>query len=287
MIVARTIAHLREAITDMHQHIGGQPSVGFVPTMGALHDGHISLVQAAQRDNDIVVLSAFVNPTQFNDPQDFEHYPRTEAQDIELAEHSGVNIFFAPTVTEMYPEGFSTTVRVSGRIAEVLEAEHRGASHFEGMATIVTKLLNAVAPDKAYFGEKDYQQLLIVKRLVQDLGMPIAIIGCPTLREADGLARSSRNTRLSALEREQASAVPRTMRQVRLAFEQGETSAQTLTELATEELSQSGITVDYLAFINATTLESVQAVTGETLFALAVHVGDIRLIDNQLLGADA
>ena len=291
MITVSTVVELREALRTLRntrtpgKEPDAQATVGFVPTMGALHEGHLSLVVAARAEHPIVVLSIFVNPTQFNDQADFRSYPRDEQRDAQLAEAAGVDVLFVPTAEEMYPDGFATTVRVSGTLTEVLEGEHRGSSHFDGMTTIVSKLLIAVEPEAAYFGEKDMQQLLVVKQCVADLRLPVDIVGCPTLREPDGLARSSRNVLLDAEERERARAIPQTLELVHTLVADGHSDVQELTERATRHISAAGLAIDYLAFANATTLEPVHTVGNDTLFAIAVRAGSIRLIDNMLISS--
>src|SRR6185437_10678172 len=197
MNVVHTVAELRAALVGPRR--AGQ-TIGLVPTMGAFHDGHLSLMRRARRDCDVVVVSLFVNPAQFNDPADLERYPRDHERDRALAAELGVDHLFAPAVEEVYPPGFATTVSVSG-ITEALEGAHRGRAHFDGVATVVTKLFNMVSPDVAYFGQKDAQQALVIRRLVRDLDMPVRIEVCPTVRESDGLALSSRNAHLSAADR--------------------------------------------------------------------------------------
>ncbi|MGZ4174473.1 MAG: pantoate--beta-alanine ligase, partial [Solirubrobacteraceae bacterium] len=198
MRTVRTVAELRAALAGPRR---AGHSIGLVPTMGAFHEGHLSLMRRARRDCDEVVVSLFVNPTQFDDPGDLSAYPREETRDAALAEDAGVDYLFAPAALEVYPPGFATTVSV-GDVTEVLEGAHRGRGHFDGVATVVTKLFNMVAPDIAYFGQKDAQQAVVIRRLVRDLDMPVRIEICPTVREPDGLAMSSRNEHLAGGERE-------------------------------------------------------------------------------------
>jgi len=227
MNVIRSVAELRAALREPRR--SGR-TIGLVPTMGAFHEGHLSLMRRARRDCDVVVVSLFVNPAQFDDPADLERYPRDRARDKALAAEIGVDHLFAPDVKEVYPPGFATSVSVAG-ITETLEGAHRGRAHFDGVTTVVTKLFNMVGPDVAYFGQKDAQQALVICRLVRDLDMPVRIEVCPTVRETDGLALSSRNAHLSP----------------------------------------------------ADTLVPVTQIEHDFLAVLAAHVGETRLIDNQLI----
>jgi pantoate--beta-alanine ligase len=189
MRILRTITDVRAAVSDARR---GGMTVGLVPTMGALHDGHLSLIRAARGGNDLVVVSLFVNPAQFGATEDLGSYPRTEEQDARLAAHAGADILFAPSVDQIYPDGFATSIHVAG-ITDVMCGTRRGPGHFDGVVTVVTKLFQIVAPDTAYFGQKDAQQVLVIRRLVRDLDIPVQIVACPIVREADGLAMSSRN----------------------------------------------------------------------------------------------
>lgn len=278
MRVVRTVTALREVLRDQRSD-----GVGFVPTMGALHEGHLSLIRAASGQCGLVVVSIFVNPTQFNDVADLATYPRSEARDVELAASAGADIVFAPSAEEMYPEGFATTVSVGGNITHTLEGAARGSAHFDGVATVVAKLLLAVGPDAAYFGAKDAQQVVVVRRMVADLGIPVRIEVCPTLREEGGLARSSRNARLSAEARVRALAIPRALRGLEQAVAAGERSIERLRGQVTATLASEGIEAEYLEFVDPQTLDSVVDLTAPTLFALAATVGGVRLIDNVLL----
>ncbi|MET0812567.1 MAG: pantoate--beta-alanine ligase, partial [Microbacterium sp.] len=251
--------------------------VGVVPTMGNLHEGHLDLVRAARAECDTVVMTIFVNPTQFDDPSDLEKYPRTLEHDLALAEAHGVDVVFLPTVDEMYPDGFATTVAVSGAITEVLEGAVRGRSHFDGVATVVAKLLLAVLADIAYFGAKDAQQVVVVKRMVADLGIPVVIAVVPTSRDADGLARSSRNSRLSAEERARALAVPRALQAIAEASA-GEGDAASLRAVGAHELTD--LDVEYLEIVDPVTLAPIETVHHDALVVVAVRVGATRLIDN-------
>ncbi len=208
MRTVRTVAELREVLAGPRR--AGE-TIGLVPTMGALHDGHAELLRRARAETDVVVMSLFVNPAQFDEAADLAAYPRTEAADAAIAEAAGVDVLFAPPAEEVYPGGFATTVKVAGP-ALGLEGEHRGAGHFEGVATVVLKLLNMAAPDVAYFGQKDGQQLAVIRRMVRDLDVPVRIAAVETVREPDGLALSSRNARLGAEERERALALHAALR---------------------------------------------------------------------------
>lgn len=283
MRVARTIAELREHIAELRGPAEGPDAVGFVPTMGALHDGHLSLIRAAREAHGVVVLSIFVNPRQFDDGGDLAAYPRDEARDLDLARGAGVDIVFAPDAAEMYPEGFGTTVSVDARLTGVLEGAVRGTAHFDGVATVVCKLLVAVQASAAYFGQKDFQQLLVVRRMVRDLALPVRIVGCPTVREPDGLARSSRNVRLSPEQRRTAAALPRALREVEEAVERGILDASALRARAIETLSSTGLECEYLVFVHPETLAPVSTIAAPTVCAVAVAIGGVRLIDNLVL----
>lgn len=282
MKIVRTVSELREAIAAAR---GAGASIALIPTMGALHEGHLSLVRAARAEHGFVVMSIFVNPTQFTEAADLAAYPRQEDRDAELAESAGVDLVFAPEAAELYPAGFATTVHVGGAITETLEGAGRGPAHFDGVATVVSKLLIAAAPDAAYFGQKDAQQVVVVRRMVADLGLPVRIVACPISRDDDGLARSSRNTRLSAEQRSKALAIPRALAEVSETVSSGVTDATALIERGVAVLAQSGVTAEYLALVDPDTLEAVPRVTGATLCAIAARVGEVRLIDNVLLGA--
>jgi pantoate--beta-alanine ligase len=279
MNVIHTVAELRAALLEPRR--AGQ-TIGLVPTMGAFHDGHLSLMRQARRDGDVVVVSLFVNPAQFNDPADLEGYPRDHERDEALAAELGVDHLFAPAAEEVYPPGFATTVSVAG-ITETLEGAHRGRAHFDGVTTVVTKLFNMVGPDVAYFGQKDAQQALVIRRLVRDLDMPVRIEVCPTVREADGLALSSRNAHLSPADRVRAAALHRALAAVQAAVSAGERNAAMLRERAHAELEAAAIEPDYFELVSTDTLAPVSRIDGAVLAVLAAHVGGTRLIDNQLV----
>jgi pantoate--beta-alanine ligase len=279
MNVVHTVAELRAALLESRR---ADRTIGLVPTMGAFHEGHLSLMRQARRDCDVVVVSLFVNPAQFNDPADLERYPRDRERDEALAAELGVDHLFAPAVEEVYPPGFATNVSVAG-ITETLEGAHRGRAHFDGVTTVVTKLFNMVGPDVAYFGQKDAQQALVIRRLVRDLDMPVRIEVCPTVREADGLALSSRNAHLSPADRVRAAALHRALAAVQAAVSAGERDAATLREHAHAELEAAAIDPDYFELVSTDTLAPVSRIDGAVLAVLAAHVGGTRLIDNQLI----
>jgi pantoate--beta-alanine ligase len=277
MRTARTIAGIRELLAASR---GATTTVGLVATMGALHEGHLSLIEAARADCDIVVLSLFVNPTQFAPEEDLSSYPRDEERDAKFAEDSGVDLLFAPTVEEMYPPGFATSVVVGGDLSESLEGAHRGVQHFAAVATVVTKLLNIVAPEAAYFGQKDAQQALVVKRLVSDLAIPTRIVVCPTVREADGLARSSRNSYLTPADRARAVALSRTLERTAAMIARGERDGAAAAAAARSELAERGIDTEYFDIVDPETLTPVSEIDAPVLVAVAARVGRARLIDN-------
>jgi pantoate--beta-alanine ligase len=279
MRTVRTVADLRAALAP-HRSAGA--SVGLVPTMGGFHDGHLSLIRRARADCEIVVVSLFVNPAQFNDPRDLEAYPRDEARDAELAAPAGVDYLFAPAPHELYPDGFVTTVSV-GRLTETLEGAHRGLRHFDGVVTVVAKLLNIVGPDVAYFGQKDAQQALVVRRLVADLNFPGRIEVCPTVREQDGLAMSSRNVHLTGTDRTRAAALHRALRTVQEAIDDGERDPEVARGRGVAELAAADISPEYLELVAPDTLEPVSSLEGRVLVVLAAQVGGTRLIDNFLV----
>ena len=280
MRTLRTVAEIRAELAAARR---GGLAVGLVPTMGALHEGHLSLIRRAEAECDLVVVSVFVNPTQFNEAADLQAYPRDEDRDVALAEAAGADLVFAPGVEEMYPPGFATSVLVGGA-SEVLEGAERGPEHFRGVATVVTKLLTIVAPDAAYFGQKDAQQTVVVRRLVADLNLPVRIVVCPTVREADGLALSSRNARLSADERERALALSRGLHAAERRYAEGERDAAALLAAAAAAIDPSGLVPEYLVVVDPQTLAPLERVADRALVAIAARVGTTRLIDNVLLG---
>jgi pantoate--beta-alanine ligase len=278
----RTVADLRAALREPRRE---ERAIGLVPTMGALHEGHLSLIRAARAANDVVVVSLFVNPTQFNETADLDSYPRDEARDARLAEEAGADLLYAPSVEEVYPEGFATTVHVAG-VTEPLEGEHRGAAHFDGVATVVAKLFNMVAPDAAYFGQKDAQQVAVIRRLVCDLDLPVRVETCPTIREPDGLALSSRNVHLRGADRDRALALKRGLDAAAAAPAGGERDAQAIARAARAAMAGLGVEPEYLAVVRPGDLRPVERVDGTdpVLVAVAARVGPTRLIDNTILG---
>jgi len=277
--VHRTIAEFRGAC-DAARASGAR--LGFVPTMGALHAGHLSLVAASRARCDLTVVSIFVNPTQFGEGEDFESYPRDLDADAALLADAGVDAIFAPTTAVMYPEGAVTRVD-PGPLADVWCGASR-PGHFVGVATVVTKLLSIVGPDVAFFGEKDFQQLRVIKRVVADLDLPVHIVGCPIVREADGLALSSRNRYLTPEQRSHALVLSRSLGEVRARVEAGETDAAKLqTELAAAINAQPGVELDYAAVVDAQTLECLTELRREGRALVAARVGSARLIDNVAL----
>lgn len=281
MRVVRTVADVRRAVSDARAR---GASIGLVPTMGALHDGHLSLVRAARERNDLVVMSLFVNPTQFGPSEDLARYPRDEERDARLAEDAGVDVLFAPDVAEVYPDGFATTIHIAG-ITDVLDGASRGAGHFDGVATVVTKLFQMIAPDDAYFGQKDAQQVLVIRRLVRDLDMPVRVVACPIIREADGLAMSSRNVYLDPAARVQATALNRALVAAEQAVAEGRTDASAVVGAASEVLAAAGIEPEYLELRSPDDLRELARVEGPALLAVAARVGSARLIDNRILEA--
>lgn len=309
MITARTIHELRECLQPARV---ARQRIGLVPTMGAFHAGHLHLMHTARDECGFCVVSLFVNPTQFGDATDLAAYPNDFARDALLASEAGVDVMFAPSASEMYPQGFDTVVEV-GAAACVLEGAARGADHFRGVATIVSKLLNIVQPHVAYFGQKDFQQTVVIRQLVRDLDIPVDIAVCSTIREPDGLAMSSRNVRLSPEARAQAPALFTALRAAQQASGDGEQDALRLQQIAREVLNTSGIandSIDYLAVVDAMTLAdvaSVNSVVGHettvgdpdgdgvemgagnannlrrAVMAVAARIGGVRLIDNVVL----
>ncbi len=279
MRTVRTVAEVREALRGARLQ---ECTIGLVPTMGALHEGHLSLIRAARAGCDVVVVSLFVNPAQFNEAADLAAYPRNEAHDAEAAAAAGADVLFAPAAEEVYPPGFATTVRVSG-LTEHLEGAHRGVGHFEGVTTVVAKLLNIVAPDVAYFGQKDAQQAAVVRHLARDLDIPARIEVCPTVREPDGLALSSRNVHLRGGDRERALALKRALDAATAAIDAGERDPDAIGRAGRAAMAMLGVEPEYLAVVRPDDLRPVERVDGEVLVAVAARVGATRLIDNVLV----
>jgi pantoate--beta-alanine ligase len=271
---------------EMHAHTAASRAagrrVGLVPTMGAFHAGHHALMRAAREACDEVVVSLFVNPAQFDEASDLAAYPRTAERDAAEAEALGVDVLFAPEVEEVYPPGFATAVRVEG-LSDVLEGAERGPGHFAGVCTVVTKLFNVVAPDVAFFGQKDAQQVAVLRRMVADLDLPVELEIVPTVREPDGLALSSRNVRLDAGERERAVALSRALAAAEAAVGDGERDAARLRSAALAAMRPYGVEPEYLALVDPDSFAPVDTVNGRVLVAVAARVGDTRLIDNALV----
>ena len=259
-------------------------SIGLVPTMGYLHDGHLSLLRAARAECDVVVMSLFVNPTQFGAGEDLSRYPRDEERDLRLATEAGADFVYAPAVEEVYPHGFSTRVAVEGNLTAVLDGDpaRRGPGHFRGVTTVVAKLFNSVQPDIAYFGQKDAQQAAVIRRMVRDLDFPLHVEVLPTVREPDGLAMSSRNAYLSETERQRATALSRALRAAEESARAGSLAAGL--EAGRRVLAEAGIEPEYLEARDAELLEPVAELNGKpVLIAVAARVGGARLIDNVLV----
>lgn len=279
MKILRTITEIRAAVREAR---AAGRTVALVPTMGAFHDGHLSLMRAARAQNDLVVVSLFVNPTQFGPNEDLGSYPRDEARDAALAEAEGVDILFAPSAAEVYPDGFSTSIHVSG-ITDVLDGAARGAFHFDGVATVVTKLFGIVRPDVAYFGQKDAQQVMVVRRVVRDLDLDVRIEACPIVREPDGLAMSSRNVYLDDSARRRAVALSSGLDRASDLAASGVRDAAALTDAARRVLADAGIEPEYVELRSLVDLSPVTELDGEALLAVAARVGGARLIDNHIL----
>ncbi|WP_456299439.1 pantoate--beta-alanine ligase [Paramaledivibacter caminithermalis] len=276
-MILNTINDIRLEIKEV---LRDGKSIGFVPTMGYLHEGHLSLVKRAKQENDIVVVSIFVNPTQFGPGEDFESYPRDLERDSKLVKDAGADIVFAPQVNEMYPEGCSTYVEVEGNITKKLCGASR-PGHFKGVTTIVSKLFNIVTPHRAYFGQKDAQQVAVIEKMVRDLCLDIEIVPCPIIREDDGLAMSSRNIYLNEEERRAATILSDSLFKVQEMIRHGEKQASRISDfiisnIKNEELAE----IDYVEIVSAKTLEEIEEIKGDVLIALAVKIGKARLIDN-------
>jgi pantoate--beta-alanine ligase len=280
MRTVRRVAELRAALDEPRR--AGR-SIGLVPTMGALHDGHLSLIHMARERCDVVVVTLFVNPTQFDERADLHAYPRDERRDERLAAEAGADVLFAPAAEEVYPAGFATTVTVAD-VTAPLEGEQRGEAHFAGVATVVAKLLNMAQPDVAFFGQKDAQQVAVIRRLVTDLDIPVRIEVGATVREPDGLALSSRNARLARGERGRALALRRGLDAARAAVESGERDAAAITAAGRAAMTALHVEPEYLELVAPDSFIPVQRLNGEpVLAAVAARVGGVRLIDNEIL----
>jgi len=278
MQVLNTIAAMRAALRDARGH---HPQIGLVPTMGALHAGHLSLVRRAREECGIVAASLFVNPTQFGPHEDFDRYPRQLAQDTALFESAGVDLVFAPSVEEMYPPGATTYIDV-GDLGSRLDGVHR-PGHFRGVATVVAKLFHIIQPDRAYFGQKDAVQVAVLRRMVSDLNFPVELIACPLIRDPDGLALSSRNAYLSPEERSRALILPRTLDAMRQAIATQTKDRATVLQIGLNILSdEPSVALEYLEIVAPSTLVPVDTIAPGTLIAIAAKVGKTRLIDNFL-----
>jgi pantoate--beta-alanine ligase len=280
MKTIRTIADLRAALNGPRR--AGR-SIGLVPTMGALHEGHLSLIRRARAACDEVVVTLFVNPAQFNESADLAAYPRDERRDAALAAEAGADVLFAPSAGEIYPRGFATTISVD-EISAPLEGAERGPAHFAGVATVVTKLLNIAQPDVAYFGQKDAQQVAVIRRVVRDLDLPVRIEVGETIREADGLALSSRNVRLTRADRTRALALHRGLDAIRACHAAGERDATILAAIGRVAMAELDVEPEYLELVSPDTFAPVPTVGEQpVLVAVAARVGDVRLIDNDIL----
>jgi pantoate--beta-alanine ligase len=283
MRIVRSRAELREALAGPRRQ---GKRIGLVPTMGYFHAGHLSLMRRARRDCDVVVVSVFVNPTQFGPGEDLGSYPRDEDRDAELAGLEGVDLLWTPDAEQMFPEGFASAVEVDNDLTGVLEGdpEQRGPSHFRGVTTVVAKLFNSVQPDVAYFGRKDAQQAVVIERMTRDLDFPVQIEVLPTVRDDDGLALSSRNAYLDREQRERATAISRALRAAERAARDGETSTGALVQAARNELRDAGIEPEYVEARSAEDLSPIGELNGRpVLLAVAARVGRARLIDNVVI----
>lgn len=279
-MIIETINELRNYLEE-HRKTG--KTIGFVPTMGFLHEGHLSLIRAAKAENDIVVVSDFVNPTQFAPNEDFESYPRNIGQDEKMAMEAGADVIFFPSVVEMYPNGSSTFVEVEGETTKILCGKSR-PSHFKGVTTVVNILFNIVQPNKAYFGQKDAQQVAVLIKMVRDLHQNLEIVVCPIVREKDGLAMSSRNTYLDTQQRKDATILYQSLQEAELHFKNGENNVENLTQFIRKKLSEkSSADIDYIEIYDFPSLTKIEKIDHKALAAIAVRFGKTRLIDNIIL----
>ncbi|MDD6858747.1 MAG: pantoate--beta-alanine ligase [Lachnospiraceae bacterium] len=283
MKIAGTVAEVREQVKQWRKE---GLTVGLVPTMGFLHEGHKSLIDRAVKENDRVVVSVFVNPTQFGPNEDFESYPRDMDKDSALCEAAGASLIFHPEPSEMYLDGYSTFVDMS-TLTGGLCGKTRPI-HFRGVCTVVSKLFNIVTPDRAYFGQKDAQQLAVIRHMVRDLNFGIEIVGCPIIREEDGLAKSSRNTYLNAEERAAATILSKALKEGKAALESGERDAAKVKQIVTDKINSEKLSkIDYVEIVDWNNLEPVEKVTDDVLCAVAVYIGKTRLIDNFIFSINA
>ena len=281
MVVVQKIQEMKEIAKKLKKE---GKSIGFVPTMGYLHEGHLSLVRLSKQQNDITIMSIFVNPIQFGPNEDYDRYPRDFERDKSLAEKEGVDYIFYPSVEEMYPEDFKTVVSVK-KITEIMCGKSR-PGHFDGVETVVLKMFNIVNPDRAYFGQKDAQQLAVIKQMVKDLNLDVEIVPCPIVREQDGLAMSSRNVYLSEEERKSATVLYRALNLAKEMIEKGQKDVSSIKRAMEEMILKEKYTkIDYIEFVNNDTFEIISKVEGKVLIALAVFVGKARLIDNIVVEA--
>ena len=279
-MVIKSIKELRSRLAKADK---GDKTVGLVPTMGFLHEGHLSLIRRAAKENDLVVVSIFVNPTQFGPNEDFETYPRDIDQDTKLAYEAGADIIFNPSASEIYPEGSSTWVNVEGDITSVLCGASR-PTHFRGVTTVVNILFNIVKPNRAYFGQKDAQQAAVLTKMVRDLHIDLELVVCPIVREADGLALSSRNTYLSSEERKQALILNQSLLKAKDAYFEGETSTAILTQLIEKKIKSMPLAqIDYISIYSYPELVKIDKIEAPAIMAVAVKFGKTRLIDNIIL----
>ena len=276
MLIESNIHAVRQQVSEWKK---AGLSIGLVPTMGYLHEGHKSLIDAARRENDRVAVSIFVNPMQFGPNEDLESYPRDLEKDAALCEEAGVDLIFHPQPEEMYAPGFCTYVDMDGLTTQLCGKSR--PTHFRGVQTVVLKLFHIVTPDRAYFGQKDAQQLAVIRRMVRDLDVGVTIIGCPIIREADGLAKSSRNTYLNEKERQAALVLSRSLQAGKALMEAGETNAQAVRQAITDEINKESMArIDYVDVVDFDTITPVETIQGTVLTAIAVYIGKTRLIDN-------
>ncbi len=279
MQICKTIAELKKKIKEIKNE---GKTVGFVPTMGYLHEGHLSLMRQARKENDFVIISIFVNPTQFEPNEDLATYPRDLQRDVELAKSVGVELIFAPEAEEIYPENYKTIVEVIDLSQSLCGVTRPG--HFKGVCTVVTKLFNIVQPDRAYFGQKDAQQVIIIRQMVKDLHIPVEVIAGPIVREADGLAMSSRNKYLKSEERQAALVLFKALTIAREAIQTGERRAELIEQIIIQMIAKEpSVIIDYVSVVSGVTLEKISHLEGQVLIALAVFIGKTRLIDNIML----